>query len=90
MGNSHTPGGFNQKVVIVGGSFAGLTVAEKLWDHFDVTLIDMKEFFEFNPRSIRCSIDDEWIHNIIVPYSEVVNNNQGKFTFIMGKLTKVN
>lgn len=67
-----------------------MTIAEMLWDHFDVTLIDMKEFFEYNPASVRCSVDDDWINNIIIPYSDIAKSHPGKFTFLQGKLTKVN
>jgi NADH dehydrogenase FAD-containing subunit len=33
-------------VIVVGGSFAGLEVAAKLWDHLKVTIIDSNDYFE--------------------------------------------
>lgn len=90
MGNSNTLTKFNKKVVVVGGSFAGMTIAESLWDYFEVTLVDMKDFFEFNPANLRCAVDDQWIDNICLPYSDIVNGHPGKFNFVQGKLTKVN
>jgi len=44
---------FDKKVVIVGASFAGLAVAEKLWDSFDVVIIDKNDFFEYTCTSTR-------------------------------------
>jgi hypothetical protein len=43
MGNSGTSTKkkfANKHVVIVGLSYAGFTIAEMLWDHFEVTIID--------------------------------------------------
>ena len=37
---------YDKKVVIVGASFAGLAIAEGLWDSFEVTIIDKNDFFE--------------------------------------------
>jgi cation diffusion facilitator CzcD-associated flavoprotein CzcO len=31
---------YNKRVVIVGFSYSGLTIAELLWDHVNVTIID--------------------------------------------------
>lgn len=63
------PRQFDKKVVIVGASFAGLTLAEKLWDSFDVLLIDKSNFFEYictNPRSL---VEDEHINEITLSYN---------------------
>ena len=41
------------KVCILGGGFAGSYIASKLENHFDVTLIDSKDYFEFTPGILR-------------------------------------
>jgi len=33
-------------VIIVGGSYAGIEVAVKLWDHLKVTIIDTNNYME--------------------------------------------
>jgi hypothetical protein len=39
-GQSVFSGKYNKHVVIVGFSYAGFSVAELIWDHVKVTLID--------------------------------------------------
>ena len=47
------------KIVIVGGGFCGSYCARKLEKKFDVTLIDLKDYFEFTPGipHVVCDID---------------------------------
>ncbi|NJL43840.1 MAG: FAD-dependent oxidoreductase, partial [Nitrosarchaeum sp.] len=40
-------------VVIIGGGFAGSSAARILHHHFNVTLIDTKDYFEFTPSILR-------------------------------------
>ena len=42
-------------VAIVGGSFAGLQAQRALSDAFDVTLIDLKDYFEYTPACCAAS-----------------------------------
>lgn len=72
--------------MIVGGSFAGFTMAELLWDHFEVVVIDMKSYYEFLCSNIKCAVDDKWVDTITVPYDQIVQNNNNKFKFIQGSL----
>jgi len=46
-----------KSVVIVGGGFAGSTVARALEDQFEVTLIDTKKYFEFTPSVLRALVE---------------------------------
>ncbi len=46
-----------KKIVIIGGGFAGTTVAKKMENHFDVTLVDSKNFFEFTPGILRTIVE---------------------------------
>jgi apoptosis-inducing factor 2 len=45
------------RVVVVGGGFAGATLARSLEDVCDVTLVDTKEFFEVNLAMPRAVVD---------------------------------
>lgn len=73
---------FNKHVVIVGGSFAGLTIAEFLWNHFEVTVIDKNDYFEFFVTNMKCLVDDNDFADTVVPFSEIVSGNKNKFKFM--------
>jgi NADPH-dependent 2,4-dienoyl-CoA reductase/sulfur reductase-like enzyme len=45
MGCSSSVHNFNKKLVIVGASFAGLAIAEALWDYFNVVIIDKNDYY---------------------------------------------
>ncbi|HIG96546.1 TPA: FAD-dependent oxidoreductase [Candidatus Woesearchaeota archaeon] len=55
-----------KKVVIIGGGFAGAYAAQHLERDFDVTLIDLKDYFEFTPGILRTIVEPEHIKNIQV------------------------
>lgn len=40
-------------VVIIGASIAGLTIAEQLWNEYDVTFVDQRDHFEYWPGSLK-------------------------------------
>ena len=47
MGNKTSANSSGKKhVIIVGGSYAGLDVTIKLWDHLKVTIVDANEYYE--------------------------------------------
>jgi NADH dehydrogenase FAD-containing subunit len=47
MGNKTSANLSRKKhVIIVGGSYAGLDVTIKLWDHLKVTIVDANEYYE--------------------------------------------
>ena len=62
-----------KKVVIIGGGFAGSTVARKLEKGFDVTLIDTKDYFEFTPSVLRTIVEPEHIKKIQVLHSHYLH-----------------
>ena len=49
-------------VVVIGGSFAGLRVQRELGDDFDVTVVDLKEYFEYTPGVLRLYTQPEVYH----------------------------
>lgn len=60
---------YDKKVVIVGASFAGLSVAEKLWDQFDVTIVDKNDYFEYICTNTRSIVEDEHMDEITLSYA---------------------
>jgi NADH dehydrogenase FAD-containing subunit len=53
-----------KSVVIIGGGFAGTTAAKMLERDFAVTLIDVKNYFEFTPGILRTVLEPSHMRNI--------------------------
>jgi len=53
-----------KRVVIIGGGFAGTCVARKLQNHYSVTLIDSKDYFEFTPSVLRTIVEPQHAEKI--------------------------
>ncbi len=82
-----------KKVVIVGGGFAGSTIARALEKEFDVTLIDIKEYFEFTPSIIRVIVEPEHLKKIQVLHKTYLKKARviiGEVTSITSKDVQVN
>lgn len=47
MGGSSSQEKIKKKVVIIGGSFAGIAVASYLWDSMELLMIDKNDYFEY-------------------------------------------
>jgi NADH dehydrogenase FAD-containing subunit len=83
-----------KRVVIIGGGFAGTTVAKKLSNKFEATLIDSKDYFEYTPGVLRGIQDLAELkrlrvkHRDYLPNAEIVVGNVeevGKKEVIVGK-----
>ncbi len=70
-------------VVIIGGGFAGSTVARMLEKEFDVTLIDAKDYFEFTPSILRTIVEPEHMKKIQVLHKKYLK----KARVIIGHVT---
>lgn len=60
------------RVLIVGASFAGLTVQRHLGhlkDQVDVTVVDLKSYFEYLPGVLRCFVEPSHLPHISCPLS---------------------
>lgn len=57
-----------KRLVVIGGGFAGVTIARALRKEFMVTLIDSKPFFEFTPGILRTLVEPHHMHTIQRPY----------------------
>jgi len=62
-----------KKVVIIGGGFAGSTIAKTMENGFDVTLIDSKDYFEYTPSVLRTIVEPEHIKKIQVLHKNYLN-----------------
>ena len=62
-----------KKIVIIGGGFAGSIAARKLEHHFDVTLIDTKNYFEFTPSVLRTLVEPQHVKRIEVLHSHYLH-----------------
>ncbi len=75
-----------KKVVIIGGGFAGLFLAESLNKDFNVILIDSKPFFEFTPGILRTIVEPKHADKIQVMYKKILKNTE----FILDSVKSVN
>ncbi len=64
------------KIVILGGGFCGIEVARRLqkYKKFDITLIDKKKYFDFNPGIHKILFEQKKIEKIRVPYKKFLYN----------------
>ena len=60
-------------VVIVGGSFAGLRTQRELSDSFDVTLVDLKDYFEYTPGVLRLFTQPHRLRSLAAPLPRTRN-----------------
>ena len=65
-----------KRVIIVGGGYAGTTLARALDDAFDVTLIEPREAFMHNVAAIRALVDPGMIDRIILPYDRLLQRGK--------------
>eukprot|EP01119_Soliformovum_irregulare_P018296 TRINITY_DN5586_c0_g1_i3.p1 TRINITY_DN5586_c0_g1~~TRINITY_DN5586_c0_g1_i3.p1 ORF type:complete len:319 (-),score=95.22 TRINITY_DN5586_c0_g1_i3:360-1316(-) len=59
------------RLVIVGGGYAGTFIATQLEHDFEVTLLDMKEFFEFTPSRLRTISEPDHAHKVHLAFSRL-------------------
>ncbi len=74
-----------KKLVVVGGGFAGMYIARKMENEFEVTLIDTKDYFEFTPGILRALVKPGAEKNLQVKHSDYLNNAK----FILGAVNSI-
>ena len=74
-----------QRVVIIGGGFAGAFLARTLTHDFFVTLIDTKDYFEFTPSVLHALVAPAHIKAIQVPHAHYLPRAE----FIRGCVYKI-
>lgn len=83
------PIAFDKKVVIVGCSFAGFALAEKLWSTHEVIMIDKNEYFEYICTASRSLIDDSHFDQTALNYIQILRTHAKKVEFIHATLEEV-
>jgi len=78
-----------RRVLIIGGSFAGLCVARDLKNHFLVTIVDAKEFFEYTPGVLRAYVKPKHLDALTFTLYPVIEGRMG-CKFIWGEVTELN
>jgi len=78
-----------RRVLIVGGSFAGLCAARDLATHFLVTIVDCKEFFEYTPGILRCYVKPKHFDALSFNLHPVIEEKMG-CKFIWGEVKALN
>eukprot|EP00747_Dinoflagellata_sp_TGD_P155196 gnl/TRDRNA2_/TRDRNA2_177559_c0_seq1.p2 gnl/TRDRNA2_/TRDRNA2_177559_c0~~gnl/TRDRNA2_/TRDRNA2_177559_c0_seq1.p2 ORF type:complete len:464 (+),score=125.66 gnl/TRDRNA2_/TRDRNA2_177559_c0_seq1:86-1477(+) len=75
----------NRRVLVIGGSFAGLCVARDLKDHFLVTIVDAKEYFEYTPGVLRAYVKPKHLDALTFSLQPVIETRMG-CKFIWGEV----
>jgi NADH dehydrogenase FAD-containing subunit len=77
-----------RRVLIIGGSFAGLACARDLKNHFLVTIVDAKEFFEYTPGVLRAYVKPKHLDALTFNVQPVIEGRMG-CKFIWGEVLKL-
>jgi len=79
-----------KKIVIIGGGFAGLSLAKKLSDdtHFEVTVVDVNNYHLFTPLLYQVSTAFIEPSNISYPFRKLFHGRMN-LRFYLGKLKRV-
>jgi len=74
-----------KKIVVIGGGFAGSLITRKLEKHFNLTLIDSKNYFEFTPGILRTIVEPEHINKIQISHKDYLK----KARIILGYVNEI-
>jgi len=80
-------GSDKRHVVVIGGGFAGFVVARHMRKHYNVTLIDAKEYFEYTPGILRAFVHPQHLEELTFKYQPVLEGSMG-VKFIWGEVMK--
>jgi NADH dehydrogenase FAD-containing subunit len=58
-------------LVVIGGGFAGVTLAQKVADVASVTILDSKDYLEINWALVRAPVQPSIADKAVVPYGEI-------------------
>jgi len=78
-----------RRVLVVGGQFTGNFTARDLKKHFNVTVVDAKEFFEYTPGVLRAYVKPCHLDSLCFTLQPVYERKIG-VKFIWGEVLKLN
>lgn len=64
------------RVVVVGGGYAGTTVAQLLDETCQVTLLEKKDAFFHNIGALRAVVNEDWIEKLFIPYDRLLKRGR--------------
>lgn len=64
------------RVVVVGGGYAGIVVARELDDVADVTLVEPRSEFVHATAALRAAVDVAWEPNVFLSYDHLLTNGR--------------
>jgi NADH dehydrogenase FAD-containing subunit len=65
-----------KRVVIVGGGYAGVSLAKALDETFEVVLVERKDRFYHNVGAVRAYADASWYEKLLIPYSRLLRRGR--------------
>merc|ERR1719281_1690479 len=71
--------------LIIGGQFTGLFAAKDLKKHFNVVIVDAKEFFEYTPGVLRAFVKPAHFDSLSFTLQPVIERSMG-VKFIWGEV----
>lgn len=77
-----------KRVLVIGGGPTGLYCADRLRHHFEVSLVDFKEYFEWTPGVLRALVSPGHHSRISFDYREVLEKELG-VEFICGEVDQL-
>jgi len=63
-------------VVVIGGGYAGISVAKQLDDIASVVLVEPKDAFMHNVAALRALVDPSWLPRIYLPYGGLLSHGR--------------
>jgi len=76
-----------KRVVIVGGGYAGVTLAKQLDAAFDVVLVERKDRFYHNVGAMRAYADASMYQDLLIPYDRLLGRGQVVFDEVVSVVT---
>jgi len=77
-----------KNILIIGGGFAGFVVARHMRKHFNVTMIDAKEYFEYTPGILRAFVHPSHLSALTFKYQPVLEGSMG-CRFVWGEVLSI-
>ncbi|KAF4652121.1 hypothetical protein FOZ61_009901 [Perkinsus olseni] len=80
--------GNKRRALVIGGGFSGLFAAHDLSSHFEVTVVDAKEYFEYTPGVLRAFVHPGHYDALSFTYQHVLERKMG-IKFLWGEVKQL-